>query len=563
MVKKIILVLSVLITGVGIFMAMLGHETIRTLNNDLLLLDVFDQEAFARGTSGVIRIDPYSLEPMDEDLCIFWAENTEDPDEGAAIPLTGFDLDHYSASNFSIQDDTGCYRLFVNVSDLPEDERVQIIRMLQEEFASQADLLREYDADPEIIEYYEQLASEEGFSELDSYVSHVRCEVTSNNYPLIEFIGKILTFTGAVVLVITLLSYKFRPKQILLITLSALLLCIIIVFIVLSRKIATMSSLKKYTDGVYSVRYTADYKLDEILTADLSNESEVLSWASENLYYGLPLTSSSEVFGCSALYVTTPEGSHLMGRNYDFKETDCIMIYCDPKDGYASIGMIDPQYINIGSSDGQISPTDLTGRLCSIVFPYITVDGMNEAGLGISILMLDEDEIHQDSGNPDILMTVAIRAILDRCASVDEAVSFLRGYDMHSMLDSSFHLYITDTSGRAVVVEWLDGQMVLTDTPAVTNYVLGDPDFYAEHPEWGTDGRYEVLMEDIASCSGTATPEQAMSFLADASDEEGPHKLGTEWSCVYDLDNFEVTVCFDINYDVSYDITPSTFGVRR
>ena len=73
-------------------------------------------------------------------------------------------------------------------------------------------------------------------------------------------------------------------------------------------------------------------------------------------------------------------------------------------------------------------------------------------------------------------------------------------YDIQSYLNNSYHLYITDKTGRSVVVEWTDNEMYITEDNCCTNNVLS-----TEH--------------------------------------------GTQWSCVYDLDDFTISICTKRNYD--------------
>lgn len=569
MLKKIILSLAVIMTGVGIFMWVCGDSWIYTLDNDYLLIDPFDPDSFKPGTYGSISIDPDSVWPIDNELSVAWVYNEEGEDEyNKQIPLEGFDISaSYSAvAGLSYEDKDGNTRVMVEVVECPDDQRQAILQGIYDlNETSYENTLAYEDADPSFVEYMEWTVSDEGRQEIDDTTSHYKCIVVSNaNFQLIRVLGIAFTVIGAIVLLITLLTFKFSPRKIVLGVLVLVLTGLSVCLISQRKKISTIASLKEYKDGVYTLRYTADYKLDELLASDVSSEKQLFSWAEDNLYYGLPISSGLDSFGCAGLSITTPEGKHLMGRNYDFYETDCVMIYTDPEDGYASIGMVDTQYINVGGDDGDISMTSPLGRMSALAFPYMTVDGMNEAGVGVSILMLDQNEIHQDNDKPDIMMTVAIRAILDTCGSVDEAVALLDSYDMHSMIGSAFHLYITDRSGAHVVVEWLGGEMVLTDTPAVTNFVMGDPE-NTDYLQGGECRRYDALMADWNGCSGIASEEETMSFMADASDDENadPGVLGTEWSCVYNLDDFEVTVCFDIAYNEPYSVTPATFGAKR
>ena len=84
---------------------------------------------------------------------------------------------------------------------------------------------------------------------------------------------------------------------------------------------------------------------------------------------------------------------------------------------------------------------------------YAPLDGMNEAGLAVSVnLIEDSDNIEQDTDKPDITTTTAIRLLLDKAANVDEALDLLRQYDLHSSMGMMIHFALADSAGRSVAV---------------------------------------------------------------------------------------------------------------
>lgn len=90
--------------------------------------------------------------------------------------------------------------------------------------------------------------------------------------------------------------------------------------------------------------------------------------------------------------------------------------------------------------------------------PYLACEGMNEKGVFIGIEELETEAVHQDNGKTDLLF-LAVRAMLDKCATVDECISLLENYDIHTQFDTPYHLLISDTNGDSVVVEWTENQM--------------------------------------------------------------------------------------------------------
>lgn len=80
--------------------------------------------------------------------------------------------------------------------------------------------------------------------------------------------------------------------------------------------------------------------------------------------------------------------------------------------------------------------------------------------------------IDQNTEKPDITTTTAIRMLLDRAADAEEALDLLEQYDLHGSKGMMVHFALSDTKGRSVSVEYVDQQMVVTDTPVVTNFYL-------------------------------------------------------------------------------------------
>ena len=321
-------------------------------------------------------------------------------------------------------------------------------------------------------------------------------------------------------------------------------LMIVIPGIMFFNHIRTILSIHKINDDLYTLKNYECTDTQAMLDSNASDINGLLDWISANHFYGMPNPFEADFdFGCATFAAVTPEGDHIFGRNFDFPETDTLLIYSHPEGAYESIGMADIGVFGVGHTY-PISPDSPLGRLVMIFAPYVVVDGMNEMGVGAGILQLSIDETHQDQGKPDLLVFCAIRGILDYCASVDEALAFLESYDIHSDTDYDYHLFITDRSGRYVVVEWLDGEMVVTERPSCTNSVVAPGEFYDM-------GDPDDRMGTIDACLDTdriVTEQEAMEILDKVHNKNDM----TEWSCIYNLDDFTVTICLDGDYGQSY-----------
>lgn len=100
-------------------------------------------------------------------------------------------------------------------------------------------------------------------------------------------------------------------------------------------------------------------------------------------------------------------------------------------------------------------------------------------GLCVAVLMIqDRPGFQQDTGKPDLTTTTAVRLLLDKAADVEEAVDLLSQYDMHASAGMMVHFALADASGHSVVVEYIDNEMAVTETPVVTNYYLSPGEKY-------------------------------------------------------------------------------------
>lgn len=140
-------------------------------------------------------------------------------------------------------------------------------------------------------------------------------------------------------------------------------------------------------------------------------------------------------------------------------------------------------------------------RLLSVAAPFAPMDGMNEKGLCVAVLMIqDRPGFQQDTGRPDLTTTTAVRLLLDKAADVEEAVDLLSQYDMHASAGMMVHFALADATGHSVVVEYIDNEMVVTETEVVTNYYLSPGEKYGIGTE-ESKIRYTMLEDMLQSDS--------------------------------------------------------------
>ena len=330
--------------------------------------------------------------------------------------------------------------------------------------------------------------------------------------------------------------------------LGIIIAALIIISNILYGRVSTISSVKQLGEGMYTVNYRHDYQLDKALKAGITDERSLLKFISDEMFFGYEVDSNIDKYACSAFLTESPGGTYIAGRNFDYEQTDTLAVYTNPYGGYASISMAALDFMRVGRPNA-VSPMSIEGKLAMLAGPYLCMDGVNEAGLNVALLDLPEDETHQDNGKPDLFMTVAVRLLLDRAADVDEAAALLGGYDIQCADGNTQHMFISDKSGKSVVVEWNDEGMTVIDSKICTNFWLSTtPE--EEYPV--VCGRYDII-DRCLDKNPVNDREQSMKILDMA-------RVGwTQWSCVYDLNNFSVDVAVDLCFDDAYTLTPESF----
>lgn len=283
-----------------------------------------------------------------------------------------------------------------------------------------------------------------------------------------------------------------------------------------------------------------DYHFQEFLDGGgASSDGEVSSFLSEKIskgFYSAPVGTYRE--GCSVLSAQSAEGDHLWGRNYDWTGSVPIIVRHVPEEGYASLSTCDFQNIT-GSAD--TLPEGMVNEMLAIAALYVPLDGVNAAGLCAADLEVNEGGMPDpDTAKPDLTVTTAIRLLLDKAATVDEALALLEQYDIHPSGGISHHLAISDASGRSVSVEFTEDGFTVVNTPVVTNFNLANGD--ASAGGGSARERYEALMGPVSVSSSRLTAKDVKDLMAQVSQTETGWV--TQWSMVYGQNESFVTWYF-------------------
>ena len=289
----------------------------------------------------------------------------------------------------------------------------------------------------------------------------------------------------------------------------------------------TLDSVKKLTDysdfNLYKMDICYDYSIDKIIDRGIFDDESALGAIVQEVLPDYPVNLKMPNFGCSAFTMKNPD-SVMMGRNYDFKnDTSSMLVYCSPKDGYRSVA-------------------------------FAALDNVG-----------DSKPVRQQSGKPVIATTLAIRLILDRAASTEEAVTLFEKYDMFASSGRDYHFYVTDSNGDGRVIEYDcnsdDRKLVVTKSPAVTNFFVMYKNFVKPYQKNGVYGhgreRYDKII-NVLEKNNSYTKETAWEALVSASQAPNPNDItsNTQWSIVYDNTNLtaDISIRRDWNTVTKYSL---------
>lgn len=305
-------------------------------------------------------------------------------------------------------------------------------------------------------------------------------------------------------------------------------------------RIKTMSSIQKITDysdgyNLYRMNVDYDYQLDDIIKRGITDDQSMIDAILAEALPHLPVKIKAPKFGCTAFTLTDENGQTHMGRNYDFKrDTSAMLVYCTPKNGYKSVA-----FAAMDNVSANVPDENLKKKLASLTAPFICLDGMNEKGVSIAVLTLDSTPVHHDTGKPTIATTLAIRLVLDRAATTQEAVDLLRGYDMFASSGRDYHFYITDASGDGRAVEYdCDSptrELVDTKIEAITNFYAIYKEKVLPNQKNGIYGhgreRYDAVME-VLETQSPYTDATVWEALKASSQDPNPVDItsNTQWS---------------------------------
>ena len=313
-------------------------------------------------------------------------------------------------------------------------------------------------------------------------------------------------------------------------------------------QLPVISQITTLESGLSSASFSGDDGFEAFLAqGGASSDADVTQFLASRLLADAAVNGSS--FGCSTLTVSSPDGHQLFGRNFDWQTCNALVVTSKPSQGYSSISTVNLGFISQagGSLNQMLEQNDI--RVLAAL--YAPLDGMNEKGLAVSVNMIqDSASINQNTEKSDLTTTTAVRLLLNKAASVDEALDLLRQYDLHASMGMMIHFALADTTGKGVVVEYINNEMVVTETPVVTNFYLAEGTKHGIGTQQSHE-RYNILTQTLVD-HPTMTMEDVRDAMDSVSKDNFNEFESTEWSAVFDLNTGTAHYYHRENYENRY-----------
>lgn len=273
---------------------------------------------------------------------------------------------------------------------------------------------------------------------------------------------------------------------------------------------------KNLPDDLIFAEVTVDDGLNELLAKGVSSSYELGTLITSALgqeYPGVDVKSYNTAANCSAFIVKADRGGYYVGRNFDWSlgVSNAMIVRNRPTNGdYASISTFNSDFVKITYPDGMDEETKKSVKARIAVM--VPLDGINEKGLVIGVLNQEYRSgyncVNDNTGKTNLTTTTAVRMMLNKADTVDNAIALLRQYDIHSDINTAHHLFIADATGKSAVVEWDNvnddskkrGMRISWNAKCVTNHPLYKIADNVDISDYGNSvDRYNTIKEALDS----------------------------------------------------------------
>jgi len=251
-------------------------------------------------------------------------------------------------------------------------------------------------------------------------------------------------------------------------------------------------------------------------------------------------------WACSLFTAFGNAETGLFARNFDWRYSPALLLFYYPPGGYSSVTLVDLAYLFNEDEVIQLDKMNLIERAALLKSVDLPFDGMNSRGLMIGMAAVPYSRLPEQPDHETVGSLGIMRRILDQASDTDEALEILSSVNLDWGGGPPLHYLISDIRGQSVLVEFIDGEIVLLDQQetwhVATNFLQGT----AAKQQDGQCWRYDLIQRDLEIHGGILSMDQAMDLLSRVAQEGSTS--GTQWSVVYDNKQGEVQVVMGRNF---------------
>ncbi|HEU5167231.1 MAG TPA: linear amide C-N hydrolase [Chitinophagaceae bacterium] len=247
------------------------------------------------------------------------------------------------------------------------------------------------------------------------------------------------------------------------------------------------------------------------------------------------LSHASLLFACTTFFINK-NGQMVFGRNYDWV-TDAGMV-CTNLKGLSKTSMKTEN----GETISWISKYgSITFNQYGKEFP---TGGMNEKGLVVELMWLDETKYPAADNRPAIGVLQWIQYQLDNCATIEEIIVTDQQLRISPTGTTPLHYLVADANGKAATIEFLKGKMVVhkgsdLSFPVFTNNTYDESVRSVKNSSSNSNNsldRFGKACKMIQQLNTTNISKPLNDYAFDILGEVAQGDF-TKWSIVYDITN--------------------------
>jgi choloylglycine hydrolase len=247
------------------------------------------------------------------------------------------------------------------------------------------------------------------------------------------------------------------------------------------------------------------------------------------------ILSSLSILACTTFFINK-NGQMVFGRNYDWV-TDAGMICTNLKGLFkTSMQTENGETISWISQFGSI-----TFNQYGKEFP---TGGMNEKGLVVELMWLDETKYPSADKRPAIGVLQWIQYQLDNCATIEDVIATDKQLRISPTGTTPLHYLVADANGKAATIEFLNGKLIVhkgsdLSFPVLTNNSYDES--VKAHKNSSANGnnsleRFSEACSMLQKLNSNKITKPLVDYSFDILGEVAQGNF-TKWSIVYDITN--------------------------